>query len=298
MLKDLFSRHGIAFGFAGEAYSFYSSVQGPIILKHAATFTSEAKMKMEFTQPDPGQFVFDEADSLVSKCQEAGISLHGHCLVWHMQYPYWLDPALSAECESGRYALLAEHVRMVTSHYAPVCTSLDVVNELQPAVEANCGGFGYYLGIDAGRFAFTEARKYAGSCKLFYNSFFNSDKDADYAISLLDVCDGIGIQTHLSVGVDYTAFFERVGQIVAACKAAGKLVRFSEVSVRDPSDNQGLIANLHVLIAKKAIEFDVDGFTLWGVKYPAWDGRHLYHDRGGLPTKAFWGVVYILTSSY
>ena len=93
-LKDLFAQRGIRFGMAGEYYQFESSVSLPIVTRHAATFTSEVSMKMEYTQPVSGMWNFTYADKLVQYCQYYGIAVHGHCGVWHMQNPDWLPAAL------------------------------------------------------------------------------------------------------------------------------------------------------------------------------------------------------------
>lgn len=293
-LKELFAARGITFGMAGEYSSFDSSVQSPLIYKHAATFTSEVSMKMLYTQPIYGQWEYSYADSLVEECQLNNIALHGHCIVWHMEYPAWLDVTLGNATIEERYAILANHVERMMRHFAPSCASIDVVNELQPAVEADCGGFGYYLGLSAGRFAFTEARKYSGDCKLYYNSFFNTDADADYAIRLLDVSDGIGVQLHLDTWNDNTARFDRIRRMADACKAQGKSIRFSEVSVRK-QDGEDMMAAALVYrdIVRLALEYPqtIVNFTTWGVKGKTWNGGYLLFDTYGKPNTCYSLVV-------
>jgi GH35 family endo-1,4-beta-xylanase len=293
-LRDLFARRGLAFGMAGEYTSFDSSVQAPLIKQHAATFSTEVSMKMEYTQPMRGVYAFDYADAMIAKCQEYGIDTHGHCVMWHMQYPAWMEEAMAEADEAGRYAILAEHVRRVTTHYAPLCESIDVVNEHQPAVEAQSGIFARYLGLEAGRFAFTEARKVSGDCKLFYNSFFRTDRDAEYAISLLDVSDGIGVQLHLNTWRDYTDLFARVRRMAEACKQNGKTMRFSEVSVQQLEGySLDEVAEVYRRTVRLALEYPgvITNYTQWGVKGVAWNGGMLPFDSLGKPVEAIYSAM-------
>lgn len=285
-LKYFFGMHGITYGMAGEYTSFDSSVQAPLIKKHAAILSTEVSMKWEYTQPVKGVYEYGYTDAMITKCEEIAIDVHGHCIMWHMQYPYWMEEAMALADMDGRYSILAGHVARVVSHYAPYCKSIDVVNEHQPAVEAQAGVFARYIGIEAGRFAFKEARKFSGLCKLYYNSFFRNDADSDYAISLLDVSDGIGVQMHLNTKTDWTAFFDRVRRMAEACKARGKTMRLSEISV-GMSDGYTMqdVADLYRKTVRLALEYPgvINNYTQWGVKGVAWNGGMLPFDRQGLP---------------
>ncbi len=84
--------------------------------------------------------MFTDVEKLAGYCEAAGIRLHGHCVIWHMQYPGWLDQALGQLSEAGRYGLMAEHIRQVVGRLAGRCVSLDVLNEYEPAVYARAGG--------------------------------------------------------------------------------------------------------------------------------------------------------------
>lgn len=293
-LKHFFSAHGITYGMAGEYTSFDSSTQSPIIKQHAAILSTEVSMKMEYTQPMRGVYAYDYADAMIARCQEYGIDTHGHCIMWHMQYPAWMEEAMAEADEAGRYAILAEHVRRVTAHYAPYCVSMDIVNEHQPAVAAQAGVFAKYIGIEAGRFAFTEARKVSGRCKLYYNSFFPTDDDAEYAISLLDVSDGIGVQMHLNTWRDYTAFYARVRRMADACKAQGKTMRLSEISVQQ-IDGYTVedVANVYRQTIRIALEYPgtITNYTQWGVKGVAWNGGMLPFDSQGKVVEVIYNAM-------
>lgn len=291
-LKDTFAKRGIKFGMAGEYLSFDSTVQYPLISKHAASFTSEVSMKMENTQPTQGVYTFMYADNLVDKCIANGIKLHGHCGMWHLQNPPWLWETLANGTKADGYEILYHHIRNLVAHYRGTAESMDVVNEYGALFEA--WGWGQYLGRECVKFAFDTARQFSGNMKLYYNSFFPNDDDANLAIELLPVVDGIGIQLHLSYSQNIPLIFDRVRRIMKACETDGKLVRFSEISVRGKDDaDMDFVAETYGKIVRLALEYEgvVNNFTTWGVKGQAWNGGWMLFDRAGKPLKAFRTVL-------
>lgn len=282
---------------AGEAYAFDSPVTGPIIKKHCNFFTSEIAMKMEKIQPLPGVWDFTGVNDLVSRCKPYGIKTIGHCLFWHMQNPDWLWSTLHKLDMPGRYALLKEHVIATVSTFATELYGLDVFNEYGAIFERD--SWGYYLGRECVAYAYMAAREALGAspCKLYYNSFFPTENDIDLAISLLPFIDGIGVQLHLTTGVDYTGLHERIDRLARNCKATGRVIRFSEISVQDFSHDLVKVADMYAMITTWALEYKdiLESFTTWGVKYPLWDGRHGLFDRSGLATPAFHKVASLLS---
>ena len=116
-LKDAFAKRGISFGMAGEYLSFESSVQAPLIRRHASIFTTEVSMKMYYTQPQYGQYDFTYPDALIARCQENGIDVHGHCAIWHAQNPDWLWTTLAGMDIDARYQVMHNHIKALVSHY-------------------------------------------------------------------------------------------------------------------------------------------------------------------------------------
>lgn len=71
------------------------------------------------------------------------------------------------------------------------------------------------------------------------------------------------------------------------------MTRFSEVTVYDPTNNMQKIANVYgdtIRLMKEYLDVVTD-YVTWGVKYPAWNGRHVLFDSAGKPTQAFRAVV-------
>jgi GH35 family endo-1,4-beta-xylanase len=169
---------------------------------------------------------------------------------------------------------------------------MDVVNEYGAAGELD--GWGYYLGRDCVKYAFETAREHAGNMKLYYNSFFPHDDDVDLAIEMLPYTDGIGVQLHLDTWNDNTARFDRIRRMADACKAQGKSMRFSEVSVRK-QDGEDMMAAALVYrdIVRLALEYPqtIVNFTTWGVKGKTWNGGYLLFDTYGKPNTCYSLVV-------
>lgn len=288
-LKDLFGERGIVFGMAGEGYSFDSS---PLIVEHAASMTAECSMKMGRIQAVKDVWDYAYGDALVAKCLAHSIDLHGHCAIWHIQNPTWLNETLAGVSKTEGYDIMFRHVKNLMMHYKDLCKGFDVVNEYGAVGEGL--GWGLYLGRECVQFAYKTAREYCGSMKLYYNSFFDSDVDIDLAIGLLPLVDGIGIQLHLVCGEDVDARFSKLRRLIDACKVDGKLVRFSECTVlKTPVGTLEDVAELWGRIVRFALEFPkvVVALTQWGVKYPAWGYRHVLLDRDGNYTLAFKSVV-------
>lgn len=294
-LKDVFSNFGVRFGMAGEAYMFDSSVRLPIIQKHCSVFVPEVSGKMESIQPSPGLFDFTLLDRLIDKCWVNGIDLFAHTAYWHMQNPAWLEAALVTYTKEDGYEILRRHIEAYVRHLAEAhVAGIDVVNEAGMVGED--AGWAKYLGTESAEYAFKVARDtcdHSDVIPLFYNSFFENDLDVLFALNLLRYADGIGIQLHLETARDYTEKFNRARRIMEACKNAGKVVRFSEVTVLDPTNNQKNIANVYRDTIKLMKEYPgvVTDYVTWGVKYPAWNGRHVLFDNEGKPTEAYWVVV-------
>jgi GH35 family endo-1,4-beta-xylanase len=170
---------------------------------------------------------------------------------------------------------------------------VDVVNEAGAILDG--GGWIKYLGYDCVDFAFETAHGVDPGMPLYYNSFFASAEDEALAVYLLenDLADGIGIQLHLEASTDYQEKFLRAERLLRCCRKNHKTARISEVTVYDPENNLehiGIIFRDTAFLAKDNRDVVTD-YTVWGVKYPAWNGRHVLFDSKGKQTPAYYGIV-------
>lgn len=291
-LRDLFAERGIRFGMACEASSFDSSVQAPLILKHCHVVVPEVSGKMMYTQPQRGVWDFSMMDALVAKAEANEMKVFGHTTMWHMQNPDWLEPTLANVTRDEGMYILREHVMTWVHHFKDKLIGMDVINELGAVMSGT--GWAKYLGMECANEAIIAAENACGwAIPLYYNSFFNDDADADFAINMLDMVDGIGVQLHLEAAFDYSAKFNRVRRILEACRQQKKSARFSEVTVYDPTNNMRRVAEVYadtIRLMKEYLDVVTD-YVTWGVKYPAWNGRHVLFDKDGKQTEAFRAVA-------
>ena len=171
-------------------------------------------------------------DSTLKWCQENGMKMRGHTLVWHTQAPNWFFRENYAD--DGEYvdketmlARMESYIEQLLTHvqeeYPGVIYCWDVVNEaVDPDSADEESGFScrtkcgedpnpWYdtIGPDYVEMAFTYARKYAADdVKLFYNDYntFQPAKTAGIftlcsSLKEKGLIDGIGMQGYW--GLDY-----------------------------------------------------------------------------------------------
>lgn len=173
---------------------------------------------------------FATIDPTLEWCQQNGMQMRGHTLVWHAQAPDWFfregytDKGKYVDRETMLFRMesyIAQLMTHVQDNYPGVVYCWDVVNEaVDPGTgdqdsfflcrtASDSGPNPWYvtIGEDYVEMAFTYARKYAAEdVKLFYNDFntYQTEKrDAIYALceSLKEkgLIDGIGMQGYWGV---------------------------------------------------------------------------------------------------
>lgn len=173
---------------------------------------------------------FATIDPTLEWCQQNGMQMRGHTLVWHAQAPDWFFR--EGYTDNGKYvdretmlfrmeSYIAQLMTHVQDNYPGVVYCWDVVNEaVDPGTgdrdsfflcrtASDSGPNPWYvtIGEDYVEMAFTYARKYAAEdVKLFYNDFNTyqiEKRDAIYALceSLKEkgLIDGIGMQGYWGV---------------------------------------------------------------------------------------------------
>lgn len=173
---------------------------------------------------------FATIDPTLEWCQQNGVQMRGHTLVWHAQAPDWFfregytDKGKYVDRETMLFRMesyIAQLMTHVQDNYPGVVYCWDVVNEaVDPGTgdrdsfflcrtASDSGPNPWYvtIGEDYVEMAFTYARKYAAEdVKLFYNDFNTyqiEKRDAIYALceSLKEkgLIDGIGMQGYWGV---------------------------------------------------------------------------------------------------
>lgn len=246
-----------------------------VVKKHFNSCTMTNLMKSGYILDQSGSqqsadgspvLTFETIDPTLQWCQENGVQMRGHTLVWHAQAPEWFfregyrDNGAYVDKETMLLRMesyIAQLMTHVQDNYPGVVYCWDVVNE---AVDPDKGDKNsaflcrtendgavnpWYatIGEEYVEMAFTYARKYAADgVKLFYNDFntYQTEKrDAIYTLcaSLKEkgLIDGIGMQGYW--GVDYPS----IGTLETTLRKFGELeleIHITELSIGVDEENE------------------------------------------------------------
>ncbi len=126
-LKDAAARRGLIYGAAVEPEILDSDPAfADLVAGQCRAVVPENAMKWNALRPAPGVFDFDRADRLVDWAVRRGMTMRGHCLVWHEAAPAWLPKRLDRDAAID---LLRTHIGRVVGRYAGRMWSWDVVIE-------------------------------------------------------------------------------------------------------------------------------------------------------------------------
>lgn len=131
-LKDAFKKDflvGVAINQA--QFSGQDARAGAIIKSQFNCISPENVLKWESVHPEPNRYSFEAADRYVEFGEKNGMTVIGHCLVWHNQTPKWVFEDANGN-PVDRETLLArmrDHIHTVVGRYKGRIKAWDVVNE-------------------------------------------------------------------------------------------------------------------------------------------------------------------------
>ncbi|VGO22113.1 endo-1,4-beta-xylanase [Pontiella sulfatireligans] len=138
-LKDVYAEDflmGTALGSRGVNHQYVypmrqNKKERDVVAREFNCITAENLMKMEYLQPKEGFFNFDQADEFMAFCEESGLAVVGHALVWHSQTPDWLfkDDAGNPVTREVLIERMRNHIHTVVGRYKGRIKYWDVVNE-------------------------------------------------------------------------------------------------------------------------------------------------------------------------
>lgn len=271
-----------------------------------------------FTESYVPKINFDTVDKVLKICYENGIGVRGHTLVWHSQTPDWFFRVgystkygyVSQDQMNKRMEYYIKTVmnHVYTSKYGSCVYAWDVVNEY---LHATTSGWEKIYGARTTRPAFVKrAFQYAYDCikyfgltnkvSLFYNDF-NTYMEVNDVITMINyinsdgkICNGVGMQSHLSTSYPSVAYYT---QAVQSFVNAGFEVQITELDATNKGDQD--LANYLYSLMKNVISIKkaggkITGLTIWGLADDVtWikGQKPLLFSTIGNPKTAYWSVL-------
>ena len=241
-LRELADRRGLLIGsaFSITRETRFDTTYKARFAREFSVLTPENTMKFGPIQPQPGVFNFSQADSQVAFAQANGITVRGHTLVWHRQWPSWATVEASNWDREKALSRLKQHITTVVGHFQGRVAFWDVVNEAlcdDGSLKPGCprGGtvvFDPWLEkigpayIDS---AFTWAHQADPDALLFYNEFGieGSTPKADSTLALIQRLRRNGVPIH---GVGFQAHFGETIPVPATL--ATNMKRFTDLGIQ------------------------------------------------------------------
>ena len=306
-LKEVFSDHDILIGAAVNVDEIAGRTPKAqeVIANNFNAIVAENCMKQETIAPEEGKYDFADADRLVEFGEQHGLTVTGHCLLWHSQAAPWFYEApeggeLTRELMIDR---IREYITTVVTRYKGRIKGWDVINEaVLDDGQLRDTPLLRIIGPDYFEIAFKIAHEADPDAELYLNDFSMAKpaKRAKYVEIIKDLkqagcrIDAIGMQSHN--GGDYPDLAE-YEQSIEAFAACGVKVMMTELDLNilpqpeqfagganvgdiyryrpelDPYKD-GLPKEAEQLFEQRYLEFfkiyrrhadDISRITLWGV---------------------------------
>ncbi len=238
-LKDAYKDY-FMIGVAVNQRNVTNAQQQALVRQEFNSMTAENDMKPEPTEPQEGQFNFENADRIANFARQNGIKLRGHCLMWHSQIGRWMYDGVTDK--EVFYKRMKNHIQTIVSRYKDIIYCWDVVNEAisdDPNAQDPYRQSPMYklCGDEFIAKAFQYAREADPKALLFYNDYSTVDphkrdriynmvkkmKDAGVPI------DGIGMQGHYNI---YFPTEELLDEAISKFKQVVKHIHVTELDIR------------------------------------------------------------------
>ena len=207
-----------------------------IVKRHFKAIVAENRMKSEEIQPKEGEFHFEDADRLVQLGLDNGMTVTGHCLIWHSQLPEWFcvddkGKDVSPEVLKQR---MKTHIQTVVGRYKGKIKGWDVVNEaIMEDGSYRKSKFYEILGEEFIPLAFQYAHEANPDAELYYNDYgMDVPGRREGVVKLVRSLkekglriDAVGTQGHMGMDYPDTRRFE---ESMLAFAAAGVKVMITE----------------------------------------------------------------------
>lgn len=249
-IKDVYKDHFLI-GMAGDLPGNYSEQELELVKAEFNFVTPENCMKPAPIHPREDTWKFERADALVKWCEDNGLPVHGHTLVWHAQTNNWFFRDGDKAMVTRR---MLEHISTLVGRYKGKIRSWDVVNEAiadggnaETAQTENLRNSPWLqaLGPEFLTLAFQCARDADPGAILYYNDYGieAGPKHASSVVLLKRLLHdrvpvhGVGIQGHWSTS---DIPFAELDKAISDYAALGLKVSITEldVTIRGASGGQ------------------------------------------------------------
>ena len=242
-------------GAAGDLKG-YSDAELANIKTQYDILTPENCMKPQPTHPSEDTYNFTTPDAMVDWCQQNGVKVWGHTLLWHGQTGRWFFLGPDSQPATRELAMerLKKHIFTLVGRYKGRIIGWDVVNEAIADSGAgeteNLRNRSWYktIGPDVLTMAFKWAHEADPAAKLFYNDYNieqgaveNKGKHASSMILLKRLIaegapiTGVGIQGHWYL----EANLADVEKAITDYASLGLRVSITELDVTATGSNSG-----------------------------------------------------------
>ena len=259
-----------------------------MIKREFNSITAENAMKPQPTEPQKGEFNWEDADRIADFCRQNGIKLRGHTLMWHSQIGSWMyqDEKGNLLPKEEFYANMKHHIQAIVNRYKDVVYCWDVVNEavadspVWPGrPELRESPMYKIAGEEFIYKAFEYAHEADPNALLFYNDYNDAEPAKSQRIYNLvkrmrDAgvpVDGIGMQGH------YNIYGPNMSDVDAAINLYSKVVKhihITELDIRLNEDmggalrfNQGSgqVTDVNLFKVLRKHKDVVDCVTFWNI---------------------------------
>lgn len=228
-LKEVVGKHFLIGAAVNTDVVWGRDAKGAEVVKdNFNSIVAENCMKGESIHPEEHTYFWDDADRTVKFGEDNGLTVIGHCLVWHSQPPRWMFTDKEGK-PVGREVLIDRmyhHITDVVSRYKGRIKGWDVINE---AFEDD-GSYRktpYYniIGPEYFELAFWFAHAADPDAELYYNDYSMSKPAKRDAVCRLvrhlksKGCriDAVGMQSHNGVDYPNLADYEATMDSLVAC---------------------------------------------------------------------------------
>ena len=207
-LKDVIGKHFlIGAAINTDQQSGRDSLAVAVVRRHFNQISPENCMKQEVMTPARGVYSFDAADEYVKFGEDNGLTVIGHCLVWHSQAAPWFfsDEKGGRVSRDTLVQRMHDYIATVVGRYKGRIHGWDVVNEAyEDDGSLRKTPYLEIIGPDYIPLAFQFAHEADPECELYYNDYSMAKPAKREAVCQLvrDLkakglrIDGVGMQSH------------------------------------------------------------------------------------------------------